>query len=71
MSLMSKSLWGPAGRWLMVFAVLASLIFTPGLAFADEAGKMHGEADLVLPDLDSGDFMGMRGKTWLYGGLVI
>ncbi|MFN5185648.1 MAG: sodium-translocating pyrophosphatase [Planctomycetota bacterium] len=41
------------------------------VAFAEEAGKMHGEADLELPDLNSADFMGMPGKTWLYGGLVI
>ncbi|MFN4905593.1 MAG: sodium/proton-translocating pyrophosphatase, partial [Planctomycetota bacterium] len=41
------------------------------VAFAEEAGKMHGEADLELPDLNSADFMGMPGKTWLYGGMVI
>ncbi|MFN9461828.1 MAG: sodium-translocating pyrophosphatase [Planctomycetota bacterium] len=71
MSLMSKVLWGPAGRCLLMLAILASVMVSPSSAFADEAGKMHGEADLVLPDLNSAEFMGLQGKTWLYGGLVI
>ena len=72
MSLMSKIFCSPLGRCLlMMFALLASLLFSGEVSFAEEAGKMHGEADLELPDLNSADFMGMPGKTWLYGGLVI
>ena len=72
MSLMSKIFCSPLGRCLMMlFAILASLMVSGEVAFAEEAGKMHGEADLELPDLNSADFMGMPGKTWLYGGLVI
>ncbi|MFN5272555.1 MAG: sodium-translocating pyrophosphatase [Planctomycetota bacterium] len=56
---------------MMLFAILASLMVSGEVAFAEEAGKMHGEADLELPDLNSADFMGMPGKTWLYGGMVI
>ncbi|MCE2800024.1 MAG: sodium-translocating pyrophosphatase [Planctomycetaceae bacterium] len=69
---MSKIFCSPLGRCLlMMFALLASLLFSGEVSFAEEAGKMHGEADLELPDLNSADFMGMPGKTWLYGGLVI
>jgi K(+)-stimulated pyrophosphate-energized sodium pump len=72
MSLMSKIFCSPLGRCLMMlFAILASLMVSGEVAFAEEAGKMHGEADLELPDLNSADFMGMPGKTWLYGGMVI
>jgi K(+)-stimulated pyrophosphate-energized sodium pump len=72
MSLMSKIFCSPFGRCLMMlFAILASLMVSGEVAFAEEAGKMHGEADLELPDLNSADFMGMPGKTWLYGGMVI
>ena len=72
MSLMSKIFCSPLGRCLlMMFALLASLLFSGEVSFAEEAGKMHGEADLELPDLNSADFMGMPGKTWLYGGMVI
>jgi K(+)-stimulated pyrophosphate-energized sodium pump len=37
------------------------------------AGEMHGEADLVLPDLAKAEFFGMpgTGTYLLYGGLVI
>ncbi|MFN5394040.1 MAG: sodium-translocating pyrophosphatase [Planctomycetota bacterium] len=56
---------------MILFAILASLMVSGEVAFAEEAGKMHGEADLELPDLNSADFMGMPGKTWLYGGMVI
>ena len=72
MSLMSKIFCSPLGRCLlMMFALLASLLFSGEVSFAEEAGKMHGEADLELPDLNSADFMGMPGKTWLYGGMAI
>src|SRR5262245_16847231 len=35
------------------------------------APTMAGEADLVIPPLDSVKFMGIDGKTLLYSGLVV
>ena len=60
--------------WLIVFATMCGLpsaLAAEG-ASADGSGtKVHGEADLVLPDLGSSEFMGISGRLWLMGGLVI
>jgi len=71
MSLMSKIMGGTVARWLMMVALMAAALVSGGSVLADEGGKMHGEADLVLPDLNSAQFMGLGGKTWLMAGLVI
>jgi K(+)-stimulated pyrophosphate-energized sodium pump len=44
-------------------AVMAAILFaTPAFA---------GEADLVMPDLASHDFLGVNGRLWLMAGLVV
>jgi K(+)-stimulated pyrophosphate-energized sodium pump len=70
---------GFRARWLLGVLVLflgIALPVTPAFstsAFgADEVGvKVHGEADLELPDLGNSDFMGFSGRIWLFGGLAI
>ncbi len=75
MSTMSKFLSGGSGRWLYIALFFAAFLATAsipgGVLLADEAGKMHGEADLELPDLNGAEFMGLPGRTWLMGGLVV
>jgi K(+)-stimulated pyrophosphate-energized sodium pump len=63
---------------LSVFAVpitaaSATSTPTPETAAVQEAPAQHagGEANLVLPDLGSVDFMGINGRTLLMGGLVV
>jgi hypothetical protein len=67
MSLMSKFLSGGSGRWLYMALFFAAFLATAsipgGVLLADEAGKMHGEADLELPDLNGAEFMGFPGRT--------
>ncbi len=53
--------------WFALFSLLA-----PAYGFQEQAAPtIHGEADLVLPDLGATNFLGMPGTYWLYGGLVI
>src|SRR5918992_6361713 len=54
---------------LTMFAAL----FVPALAFAQEAVQHRpgGEANLVIPDLSSVEFLGMPGNTLLMTGLVV
>ena len=58
-------------RWVPLLSVL----FVSGLARAQEEGEaVHhagGEANLVLPDLGSVEFLGMPGSTLLWGGVVV
>jgi K(+)-stimulated pyrophosphate-energized sodium pump len=71
MSLLSKLFGGPSGRWLLLVALMASMVFCGGTVLAQEAEKMHSEVDVTLPDLDGAVFMGRPGKQWLMGGMVI
>jgi K(+)-stimulated pyrophosphate-energized sodium pump len=53
---------------LTMFAAL----FVPALLFAQEAAQRPvGEANLVIPDLSSVEFLGMPGRTLLMTGLVV
>jgi K(+)-stimulated pyrophosphate-energized sodium pump len=71
----------PAARVILSTALLAlcvGLVAVP-LAFGQEAGAAGqavshsggGEANLVLPDLGSVDFLGMSGRTLLMFGLIV
>lgn len=60
--------------WLIAFATMFGLpsAFGANEVSAEGSGaKVHGEADLVLPDLGSSEFMGVSGRLWLMGGLAI
>ena len=70
MSLISRQTVGHCSCRLVLF-VLVSMLFSGGALHAEDGGKMHGEADLVLPDLNSAQFMGLPGTTWLWGGMAI
>jgi K(+)-stimulated pyrophosphate-energized sodium pump len=50
----------------MVAAIPAFLMATLSSTIA-----YAGEADLVLPDIASQEFMGVNGRQWLLGGLVV
>ncbi len=50
--------------------VLLALVM-PLLGLAQEAERRVGEANLVLPDLSMGEFMGINGRDLLMGGLVV
>ena len=52
------------------FAVLVTLSF-PSSTFAQEQSRGGGEANLVLPDLSLGDFLGVSGRDLLMGVLVV
>lgn len=71
MSVIRKLMGGLSGRWLIAVAFLGAMMVSGGFLLADEGAGMHGEADLILPDLNKAEFMGLPGKTWLMGGLVI
>ena len=43
----------------------------PGLALAQETERKGGEANLVLPDLSLGEFLGVNGRDLLMGGLLV
>lgn len=70
---MNKLGWiatGASRSWTGLIALfLGFTLFAPGLAWG--ADEMHGEADLVLPDLSKAEFFGMPGTYLLYGGLVV
>jgi K(+)-stimulated pyrophosphate-energized sodium pump len=70
---MNKLGWiatGASRSWTGLIALfLGFTLFAPGLAWG--ADEMHGEADLVLPDLTKAEFFGMPGTYLLYGGLVV
>ncbi len=79
--LFAHGLSSPAARALLSAALLAlcvGLLVVP-LAFGQEAGSASpavshsggGEANLVLPDLGSVDFLGMSGRTLLMFGLIV
>ena len=56
--------------WIFCLALLLVLGgLTPDFAFG--ADGVHGEADLVLPDLSKVQFFGMPGTYLLYGGLLV
>ncbi|MFN9603927.1 MAG: sodium-translocating pyrophosphatase [Planctomycetota bacterium] len=56
--------------WIVCLALLLVLGgLTPDFAFG--ADGVHGEADLVLPDLSKVQFFGMPGTYLLYGGLLV
>jgi K(+)-stimulated pyrophosphate-energized sodium pump len=52
---------------------LLSVLLVSGVARAQEEEAVHhgGEANLVLPDLSSVEFLGMPGSTLLWGGVVV
>jgi K(+)-stimulated pyrophosphate-energized sodium pump len=61
-------------RWRLMAPVLiaaAILLMTPAHGFAQDAPRAGGEANLILPDLNQGTFLGTSGRTLLMGGLVI
>jgi K(+)-stimulated pyrophosphate-energized sodium pump len=47
------------------------MLGAPGLAFAEHAAGHGGEANLILPDLATGSFLGMSGSTLLTLGLGV
>jgi K(+)-stimulated pyrophosphate-energized sodium pump len=56
--------------WTCLTMVVA--LFTPALLFAQEAAQRPaGEANLVIPDLSSVEFLGLPGRTLLMTGLVV
>jgi K(+)-stimulated pyrophosphate-energized sodium pump len=64
------SVWFPRGAVALVVA-LASLLGATSLAHAAEAAS-GGEANLILPDLDSVSFLGgVAGSRLLVGGIVV
>jgi K(+)-stimulated pyrophosphate-energized sodium pump len=79
--LFAHGLSSPAARVFLATALLAlcvGMVAAP-LAFGQEAGTAGqavshsggGEANLVLPDLGSVDFLGMSGRTLLMFGLIV
>ena len=50
---------------IVVFALI------PDAAFAQAAQHSGGEANLVLPDLNQGSFLGLSGRTLLMSGLAV
>jgi K(+)-stimulated pyrophosphate-energized sodium pump len=54
-------------------AALSPLLATAGRALAPQAHSAHGggEANLVLPDLSTGHFLGTDGHTLLFFGLAV
>ena len=65
---------GSARRFLggAVWSLLGIILSSVSL-FAQEPGghTPGGEANLVLPDLGSAEFLGINGETWLLGGIGI
>ncbi|MEY3288687.1 MAG: hypothetical protein RLZZ419_929 [Pseudomonadota bacterium] len=57
-------LWRFAQQQLTSFSFFALVLVMPGIALA-------GEADIVVPDLSQGIYLGMNGRTLLMIGLVI
>ena len=57
----------PRSVYMLIPALLA-MFLSPASIFAQGHG---GEANLILPDLSMGTFMGTNGRTLLMGGLVI
>jgi K(+)-stimulated pyrophosphate-energized sodium pump len=59
--------------WIMRALVLALVVSTAGLAVAQESqpAEHRSEANLVLPDLGSVQFLGMSGSQLLMSGLVV
>jgi len=72
------SIWSARGALhkatiaLTAFTTLLATFLVSGMAWATEGGhKGGGEANLVLPDLEKVQMLGMSGKGLLYGGLVV
>jgi len=62
---------GLLDRCAALLAFAAAFVL-PGLALAQDHQPHHGgEASLVLPELDSVDFLGIDGHTLLLSGLVV
>ena len=61
-----------AGAFFLVTTLLVMFLGVPALAASSASpdGGAHagGEANLVLPDLDRAEFMGLRGRTLLMLG---
>lgn len=55
--------------FLIMLIVVFALI--PDAAFAQAAQHSGGEANLVLPDLNQGSFLGLSGRTLLMSGLAV
>jgi K(+)-stimulated pyrophosphate-energized sodium pump len=67
------------GRWrpaLIAALLIGSVLAAAGVGFAQTHGGdvVHhagGEANLVLPDLNQGSFLGMTGRALLMSGIVV
>lgn len=55
------------------FLILLIVVFAliPDAAFAQAAQHSGGEANLILPDLNQGSFLGLSGRTLLMSGLAV
>jgi K(+)-stimulated pyrophosphate-energized sodium pump len=70
---MNKLSWlgiGASRGWISTLALMLALTsIVPGFAYGAEG--MHGEADLILPELSKASFFGIPGTYLLYAGLVV
>ena len=64
MQKLTSIVWRFAQQQLTSFAIFALVLITPDFALA-------GEADIVVPDLSQGIYLGMNGRALLMVGLVI
>ena len=55
----------------MLLFSLAAFLMTPLSGFAQENTPAGGEANLILPDLSLGTFLGIDGRNLLMVGLAI
>ena len=56
---------------IIVLFVAGLFLIGPSPAFAQAAPQAGGEANLILPDLNQGSFMGVNGRSLLMGGLGV
>ncbi|WP_442485554.1 sodium-translocating pyrophosphatase [Aeoliella sp. SH292] len=49
----------------------ASRLLVACVVLASASSAWASEADLVMPDMSQQDFMGVNGRVWLMGGLVV
>jgi K(+)-stimulated pyrophosphate-energized sodium pump len=60
--------------WFWTCLTMFAALFVPALLVAQEAATQHrpgGEANLVIPDLSSVEFLGIPGRTLLMTGLLV
>ena len=61
----------PTRIYTFLMILFAVFVFVPDAAFAQAAQHSGGEANLVLPDLNQGSFLGLSGRTLLMSGLGV